>query len=233
MSNLYIVATPIGNLEDITLRAIEILKQVDLIACEDTRQTKKILNHYNISTSTVSYHQHSKLAKIDYLLNLLKNGKDIAVVTDAGTPAISDPGGILVKEAVDKLSDKVKIIPIPGASACISALSICGFPLNRFLFLGFLPHKKGRETFLKEVINSEDVVVFYESCHRILKMLKQLQELDGSDKLQLVICRELTKMFESVYRGSVDEVLEVLESDVNNVKGEFAVVAFGAERRGR
>lgn len=225
MSNLYIVATPIGNLEDITLRAIEILKQVDLIACEDTRQTKKILNHYNILTPTVSYHQHSKIAKVDYLLNLLKNGKDIAVVSDAGTPAISDPGGILVKEVVDKLNDSVKIIPIPGPSAFVSALSICGFPLSRFLFLGFLPHKKGRETFLKEVINSEDVVVFYESCHRILKMLKQLQELDGGDKLQLVICRELTKMFESVYRGSADEVLEVLESDANNVRGEFVVVA--------
>lgn len=225
MSNLYIVATPIGNLEDITLRAIEILKGVDLIACEDTRQTKKILNHYNISTRAVSYHQHSKVAKIDYLLNLLKNGKDIAVVCDAGTPAISDPGGILVKEAVEKLEDSVKIIPIPGASAFISALSICGFPLSRFLFLGFLPHKKGRETFLKEVIASKDAVVFYESCHRILKMLKQLQELDGSDKLQLVVCRELTKMFESVYRGSAGEVLEVLESDANNLKGEFTVVA--------
>jgi 16S rRNA (cytidine1402-2'-O)-methyltransferase len=225
MSNLYIVATPIGNLEDITFRAVEILKDVDLIACEDTRQTKKLLDRYNIDTPTVSYHQHSKITKINYLLDLLKKGKNMAVVSDAGTPAISDPGEVLVKEAVSQLADSVQIIPVPGSSALTAALSVSGFPLSRFLFLGFLPHKKGKRTILKEIIESEDTVVFYESCHRILKTLKQLQELENNDKLQLVVCRELTKMFESIYRGGVDEVLGILESDAKHVKGEFVVVA--------
>jgi 16S rRNA (cytidine1402-2'-O)-methyltransferase len=224
MSNLYIVATPIGNLEDITFRAVKVLREVDLIACEDTRQTKKILDRYDIKTPTISYHQHSKITKINYLLDLLKKGQNIALVSDAGTPAISDPGGVLVKEAVDKLGEEVKIIPIPGASAVVAALSICGLPWSSFLFLGFLPHKKGKQTLLKKIIDSDETIVFYESCHRILKTLKQLQELKNSDKLQVVICRELTKMFESVYRGNVEKVIEMLESNENNLKGEFVVV---------
>lgn len=225
MANLYIVATPIGNLNDITFRAIDVLKNVDLIACEDTRQTRKLLDHYQITTSTVSYHQHSKITKIDYLLNLLQEGKNLALVSDAGTPAISDPGAVLIKEVIQKLGDAVKIIPIPGPSAITALLSVSGLPTDHFLFLGFLPHKKGKQTLLKRIIQSEETVVFYESCHRILKTLEQLQELENSDKLELVVGRELTKMFETIYRGNVREVIEVLKSDSNNLKGEFVVIA--------
>ncbi|MFA5022140.1 MAG: 16S rRNA (cytidine(1402)-2'-O)-methyltransferase [Patescibacteria group bacterium] len=220
MAKLFVVATPIGNLEDITLRALRILKEVDLIACEDTRVTKKILDHYRINKPTISYHQHSQVGKIDFLIYKIKEGKNIALVSDAGTPGISDPGGLLVKAAFDQ---GVMVESVPGPSALAAALSVAGLPLDRFFFLGFLPHKKGRETLLKEIVSLKYPAVFYESVHRIEKTLGQLYEF-GLNR-EVVLCRELTKKFETVYRGSVKEVLAKLTADM--VKGEFVVIVSG------
>ena len=214
---LYIIATPIGNLKDITLRALEILKEVDLIACEDTRVTKKLLNHYDIRTSLISYHQHSKTTRIDYLIDKLKEGKSIALVTDAGTPGISDPGGKLVEEAV---KNGIKIVPIPGASALATLISVAGINMQKFVFLGFPPHKKGRETFFKEVKKSDLPVIFFESRYRIIKALKALK---GS---QVIVGRELTKMHEEITRGSAGEALEYFENNPGKIKGEFAVIIY-------
>lgn len=216
MGILFLIATPIGNLADITLRALRVLKEADLIACEDTRITKKLLSHYDIKTETVSFHQHSKILKIDSLIELLKSGKKVALVTDAGTPGICDPGGLLVKEAV---KNEIKIEPIPGPSALTAAISISGFKTDRFLFLGFLPHKKGKETVLKEIIAAKQVVVFYESVHRIIKTLEKLSKL-GLER-DLVVCRELTKKFETVYRGKARDIINQLK---NEMKGEFVVI---------
>lgn len=274
MGILYIVATPIGNLKDITLRALEVLKGVDLIVCEDTRQTLKLLNHYNIQKPLVSYFQHSRLSKIEYIVEQLAQGKNVALVTDAGTPGISDPGGKLISQLIsssvrqfetEKLigreateTNKLIITPIPGPNAAIAALSVSGFPADRFIFMGFPPHKKGREKFFKEVAEAKYTIVFYESTHRVLKTLKELSlrgvppsgttkqsrgeqlSSDGiaalpstfrercwvarNDKKQIVVCRELTKQFESIYRGSAEEIIKILESDRNNQKGEFVVI---------
>jgi 16S rRNA (cytidine1402-2'-O)-methyltransferase len=246
---LYITATPIGNLGDITLRALEILKSVDFILCEDTRVTQKLLNHYEIKTPTISYHQHSKDKKVNEIIKLLEEGKDLALVTDAGTPGISDPGNWLVRHVVipsdpddgvggveRSLSEAQKrdsstspsegsgrndigVIPIPGPSALTTALSISGFPTDKFIFLGFPPHKKGRKKYFHEVADAKHTVVFYESCHRIKKALKELSEiLDKSVKI--CICRELTKKFETTYRGTIDEILNMEIKE----KGEFVIV---------
>ena len=218
---LYIIATPIGNLEDITFRAIKTLEKVDLILCEDTRVTKKLLEKYKIKKPLLSYHEHSKLSRIEKIIEELKRNKDIALVTDAGTPGISDPGNRLIEEIIKETGDRVEISPIPGASAVISALSISGFPTDKFIFLGFPPHKKGRETYFKNLVKEERTVVFYESPHRILKSLDQLEKYIEKDK-KIVICRELTKMFETIYRGNLKEVRESLKND--KIKGEFVVV---------
>jgi len=220
--SLYIVSTPIGNLEDITLRALRVLSEVDFILCEDTRVTKKLLDKYKINTPLISYHQHSKRAKIDKIVDLLKKENNLALVTDAGTPGISDPGNELISHLIKKDFD-LRIIPIPGPSAIASALSVAGFPADEFLFLGFLPHKKGRQTMVKEIILTDKTVVVYESCHRIIKFLNELMDNGGQD-LRLVVCRELTKMFESVYRGAPAEILAILKQAKTNTKGEFAVV---------
>jgi 16S rRNA (cytidine1402-2'-O)-methyltransferase len=222
MSTFYVVSTPIGNLEDITFRAQRILKEVDLIVCEDTRQTLKLLNHYNIKKPLVSYFQHSKLSKVDYIIGELYQGKNLALVTDAGTPGISDPGGKLIKEVIESLRNQVKIVPIPGANAAIAALSVSGFPADKFLFLGFPPHKKGRQKFFGEVAEAKYTVVFYESTHRILKTLNQLKEILRERKI--VVGRELTKQFESIYRGRAEQIIKILENDKNNLKGEFVVI---------
>jgi 16S rRNA (cytidine1402-2'-O)-methyltransferase len=220
MGKFYIVATPIGNLEDITLRALRILKEVDLVLCEDTRQTKKLLDRYEIKTPTLSYHQYSKLQKIEQIIELLRNGKNLALVSDAGTPAISDPGGKLVEEVLKALGEEVKIIPIPGPTAVAAAASVSGFPTDKFLFLGFPPHKHGRAAFFKMVAEAEGTVIFYESTHRILKSLEELKAEIG--ERQVAVCRELTKMFETIYRGTASEVLEKLKA--GTTKGEFVVV---------
>lgn len=256
MPILYIVATPIGNLKDITLRALEVLKEVDLIVCEDTRQTLKLLNHYNISKPLVSYFQHSKLAKIEYIAGQLKQGKNVALVTDAGTPGISDPGNKLIEQVLCLLpSDEgrvgwgvektlnttpsqsppqlrgrgssLKIIPIPGSNAAVAALSISGFPANKFIFMGFPPHKKGREKFFRQVAEAKYTVVFYESTHRIIKTLNKLIETQNLTERQIVVCRELTKIFESVYRGTAVEIEKILLSDKKNILGEFVLVIHG------
>lgn len=226
MSTLYIVATPIGNLEDITLRALRILKEVDLILCEDTRVTKKLLAKYEIKTPTLSYHSHSKLSKSDKILNLLEEGKNLALVSDAGTPTISDPGSVLISE-VRKKVENIEIIAIPGPSAVTSALSVSGLPSSEFLFLGFLPHKKGREKLFKEIADppagGKRTVVFYESPHRIIKTLQALVLHLGDDR-QIVIARELTKIHEEVISGSTQETLEYFENNSDKVRGEFVVM---------
>lgn len=218
MGTLYVISTPIGNLEDITLRALKILKEVNLIACEDTRQTQKLLKHYQIEKPLVSYHQHSGLTKIDYLINKLRAGQNLALVSDAGTPGISDPGGILVAKAYEQ---KIKVVPIPGPAGLTTAASVSGFPTDKFIFLGFLPHKKGRKTLLESLKQESKTLIFYESPHRILKTLEELKNVLGEDR-QIVVARELTKMFEEIIRGSIKEVLDKLKT--TKVKGEFVVV---------
>jgi 16S rRNA (cytidine1402-2'-O)-methyltransferase len=220
MSKFYIVATPIGNMDDISFRAIETLKSVDLILCEDTRETKKILNKYNISNSTMSYHAQSKLAKTDKIFELLESGKTLALVSDAGTPGISDPGAMLVSLIKEKFPDAVQVIPIPGPSAVITALSASGLPTHEFTFLGFLPHKKGRETLFKEIASAERTMVFYE--HRILKTLESLQKFCPNKKV--CIARELTKIYEEFKTGSAEEILKYLKENPVKKKGEFTVL---------
>jgi len=215
---LHIVATPIGNLEDITLRAIRVLGQVDLIACEDTRQTLKLLNHYKIKKPLVSYHQHSRLTKLDFIIGKLEQGQSVALVSDAGTPGISDPGFKLVDKALEQ---GIKVVPIPGACAMTALASSSGLPVDSFLFLGFVPHKKGREKMFKRIAESRETVVIYESPHRFLKTLKSLGEVLDS-KRQIVVGRELTKMYEEIIRGSAQEVLEYFSGKA--VKGEICVV---------
>lgn len=218
---LYVVATPIGNLEDMTLRAISVLSNTDLILAEDTRTTKILLDRYNIKTAVLSYHHHSGFKKIDYIISLLKEGKNLALVTDAGTPGINDPGEYLISEALKAVPD-LKVVPIPGANAAISALSVSGFPADRFVYLGFPPHKKGRRIFFKKISEIYETVVFYESKHRILKTLKNLKEFSSIGDRNVMIARELTKQFETVYRGTIDEVELKLKGD--NLLGEFVVV---------
>ena len=225
MGILYIVGTPIGNLEDITKRALRILSEVDLILCEDTRNTKVLLDHYQIKTPTLSYHQHSRLKKTEDIANFLREGKNIALVSDAGTPGISDPGNQLAESAISGSGDNIKITPIPGPSALTAIASISGFPTDRFLFLGFPPVKKKRNKFFEEVINSKYPVIFYESPYRILKTLNELNFLYTRYKIQdtkIVVCRELTKKFETIYRGTAAEIIRSLEKE--GIRGEFAVI---------
>jgi len=222
MATLYVIGSPIGNLEDVSKRALRILSEVDLILCEDTRVTKKLLERYNIKTPTLSYHQHSKLQKIDYILSLLKQGKNLALVSDAGTPGISDPGNKLVN-LITRPGRIVRIMSIPGPSAVTAAASVSGFPMDRFLFLGFPPTKRKRRKFFVEVVNSKYPVIFYESPYRIIKTLKELSSLVGDR--EIVVCRELTKKFETIYRGKIIEVIEQIEKDT--IKGEFVVIIEG------
>jgi 16S rRNA (cytidine1402-2'-O)-methyltransferase len=223
MNTLYIVATPIGNLEDIGFRTLRILSEVDLILCEDTRVTRVLAERHSIKTPLMSYHQHSKLEKTDYIADLLKKGKNLALVSDAGTPGISDPGNQLIEQLVGLVKD-LKVIPIPGPSAVAAAASISGFPMDKFVFLGFAPVKNKRSKFFEEVLESEYPVIFYESPYRILKTLQELEVKSGSldIKADLVVCRELTKMFETIYRGAPKEIVEKLNP--KEIRGEFTVV---------
>lgn len=219
MSTLYIIATPIGNLEDITLRALRILKEVDFIICEDTRVTSHLLARYEIKKPLMSYFQHSKLSRIEEIAERMMHGQNAALTTDAGTPGISDPGGVLIKALTSKLGS-LEVTPIPGPCAAIAALSISGLPADKFSFMGFPPHKKGRQGFFKKVATSEETVVFYESPHRILKSLEQLQSI-VQDR-PIMVGRELTKLFESIYRGTIEEVIKKVQN--NPIKGEYVVV---------
>ena len=223
MATLYIIGTPIGNLEDVTLRALRVLKEVDLILCEDTRVTKRLLSKYEIDTKTMSYHAQSKLSKVDKIFALLEEGKNLALVSDAGTPCISDPGVLLVSQVREKFGDAVAIVPIPGPSALITALSAAGVSVAEFTFLGFLPHKKGRETLFKEIAEARRVMAFYESPHRILKSLESLEKFCGGMR-KIIVARELTKIYEEFVRGTVTEVRTHFEKNPDRVRGEFVVI---------
>ncbi len=215
---LYIVATPIGNLDDITLRALKVLKEVDLILAEDTRKTGILLKHYDVDKHTLSYFQHSGEERRLEILNQLVAGKNLALVTDAGTPGISDPGNELIEYLLSYTD--IKIIPIPGASAITAALSACGFNINKFVFLGFLPKKKRNKLFdwLKE---GKITFAFYESPNRIIKTLDTIDKVFGNYR-RVFVARELTKIHETLYRGNIKEVRNQLEKD--KVRGEIVVI---------
>ncbi|MFH1454848.1 MAG: 16S rRNA (cytidine(1402)-2'-O)-methyltransferase [bacterium] len=220
-TRFYVVATPIGNLEDITYRAVRVLSEVDMILCEDTRVTINLLNKYGIKKPIISYHSQSKLSKLDKILEMIEEGKTLALVSDAGTPTISDPGSVLVSN-IRKAFPNVEIIAIPGASALVSALSISGLPASEFVFLGFLPHKKGRETLFKEISTMERTVVFYESPHRIMKTLDSLKKYIGERKV--VIAREISKIYEQTVSGSSSEVEKYFLDNKDKIRGEFVVL---------
>ena len=210
---LYLVATPIGNLDDITLRAINTLKEVDLIAAEDTRHTLKLLNHLEISKPMISYHRHNEEFRCEYLIKELKEGKNIALVSDAGTPGISDPGEEIVKECI---KEKVKIVPIPGACAMVNALICSGIDTKEFCFYGFLPlNKKNRKEKLEEIKDINKTVILYEAPHKIKNTLEDLEKILDMDR-KIVLAREITKIHEEFIRGNIDEVL----SKVDNLKGD-------------
>lgn len=221
---LYIVATPIGNLEDMTLRAIRTLKEVDLIAAEDTRNSGILLKKYEIKTRLTSFHAFSDERKLEEIIALLQEGKNVALISDAGTPGISDPGFVLIRAA---RAAGIKVVPIPGPSAFLTALSASGLPINHFLYLGFLPMKKGRQTMLKKLQEEENTVVFYESPHRIVKTLKEFSEYFPQRKL--VVARELTKIFEEFTEGSAAELYAYFSQ--KTPKGEFVVIMEGKDKR--
>lgn len=219
MGRLFIVGTPIGNLEDLSPRAQRILSSVSLIACEDTRVTKKLLMHFKIATPTASLHQHSGDQAMGQLLDRVEQGSDIVYLTDAGMPTISDPGGKLIASAHSR---GLKIESVPGPSAVTTALSLSGWPADTFLFLGFLPHKKGRQTLLKRIAETEETVVLYESPHRLLKFLEEAKAAWSSRPM--AVCRELTKLHESVQRGTAAELLDYFNQHADQVRGEITIV---------
>jgi 16S rRNA (cytidine1402-2'-O)-methyltransferase len=224
----YVVGTPIGNMEDITYRAVRVLGEVDLVLCEDTRVTKNLLNKYDIITPTFSYPSDNLKPgvdnlnpKVEKILKSIEEGKTLALVSDAGTPTISDPGSVLVARIKNHFPD-IEIIAIPGPSAVISALSISGLPVAEFTFLVFLPHKKGRETLFKEIAVSDRVMTFYESPHRILKALESLQKFAPDKKI--TIARELTKIYEQIISGTPEVVKKYFIDNPDKVRGEFVVI---------
>ena len=220
---LYLVATPIGNLEDITLRAIKVLKEVDLIAAEDTRHTLKLLNHLEISKPMVSYHRHNEEFRCDFLIKELKEGKSVALVSDAGTPGISDPGEEIVKVCI---KENIKIVPIPGACAMINALITSGIDTKEFCFFGFLPlNKKNRKEKLEEIENINKTIILYEAPHKIKNTLEDLKKVLDENR-KVVLAREITKIHEEFIRGSIDELL----LKVDNLKGEMVLIIEGNKK---
>ena len=216
---LYIVATPIGNLEDITIRALNVLKEVDLIAAEDTRHTLKLLNHYEITKPLISYHRHNEETKKEVLIEKLKNGENIAIVSDAGTPGICDPGEEVIKQAIE---EKIEIIPIPGACAFVNALICSGIDTKEFAFLGFLPlNKKLRKEKLNEIEKETKTTIIYEAPHKLKNTLEDLREILGNRKI--VLARELTKIHEEFIRGTLEEII----SKTDDLKGEFVIIIEG------
>jgi len=226
VSTLFIVPTPIGNLKDITHRAVNVLKRVDYIACEDTRTSGQLLREYQIEANLFSYHQHNEHQKLENVMDLLLSGKMIAIISDAGMPGISDPGFLAVREAHKK---GIPTTVLPGPDAVTTALIASGLPCDRYIFEGFVPRKKGRKTLLSSIINEERTVVVYESCHRIEKLLQQLNDIFEPDRM-IAVCRELTKKFEEVIRGSIENVASQL-IDNTTIKGEFVVVIAGKNYR--
>jgi 16S rRNA (cytidine1402-2'-O)-methyltransferase len=224
---LYIVATPIGNLEDITQRALRILREVDMIACEDTRVTSHLLAYYEIRKPLVACFEHSSTAQVKRILDTLMSGSSVAYVSDAGTPGVNDPGGKLIEAAVNA-HVPIQIVPIPGASALTTAIAVCGFPMDEFVYLGFVPHKKGRETMFREISTRATPSVFFESTHRIEKTLEALAKFLDPVR-PLFIARELTKLHETLYRGTIEEVLTSLQS--TSTKGEFVIIVGPTPKR--
>jgi len=223
---LYVVSTPIGNLEDITLRALNVLKEVDFIACEDTRHTGLLLQHYNVNARLISYHEYNKLRRTPEILEMLRQGKRIALTADAGTPGVSDPGFYLIRAAIEH---GFRVIPIPGASALLSALVVSGLPCDHFVFEGFLPKRDGRKLKrLRALVEQERTMVFFESPYRLLKTLGQFLEVFGERRV--VLARELTKKFEEVIRGNVSEVIKHVEQ--HPAKGEFVMLLSGRRLAG-
>ena len=218
MSKLFVVPTPIGNLGDITLRSIEVLKSVDLILAEDTRTSSKLLKHYDIDTPVESFHAHNEHKKLEYIINKLKSDSEIALISDAGTPGISDPGFLIVRECI---KNEVKLECLPGPTAFVPALVSSGLPSDRFFFEGFLPVKKGRTKRLKELSAETSTMVFYESPHRILKTLNDFSNYFNVES-QISVSRELTKLYEETFRGTIKESVEHFEK--NKKKGEFVIV---------
>lgn len=218
MGKLIVIPTPIGNLEDITYRAVRILGEVDAILAEDTRTTKKLLQHYSIDNKLIAYHLNNEHKVVTPLVNELKNGMVYGLVSDAGTPAISDPGFLIVREC---LREGVEVECLPGATAFVPALVNSGFPCEKFVYEGFLPHKKGRQTRIQKIADEERTVVLYESPHRLLKALTQFKEVIDSER-RIAVCRELTKKFEETIIGTSDELIDHFEN--NPIKGEFVIV---------
>ena len=223
---LYVVPTPIGNLADMTYRAVQILNEVDLILAEDTRTSAKLLQHYQIGTPSQSYHMHNEHHKTSALIEQIKQGKKMALISDAGTPAISDPGFLLVREA---LAHAIEVVCLPGATACIPALVQSGFPTDRFLFEGFLPPKKGRLSKIEALASESRTLILYESPHKLIKTLTQMLPFFGGER-KVSISRELTKNFETTFRGTVDEAL--LYYTNHPPKGEFVMVIEGLKKGG-
>jgi len=222
---LYVVATPIGNMQDLTLRAQDILTHVDLIAAEDTRHSRYLLNHFSINTPLMALHEHNEQQATQKLLAQLQQGKNIALISDAGTPLISDPGSELTRILH---AEKIKIVPIPGASAVISALSVAGFPADQFIFAGFIPPKENaRRQFLEQFLAETRTTVFYEAPHRILSCMMAMEQVFG-EKRDIALVKELTKLFETIYRAPLPEVITWLEEDPVRQKGEFVIVLSGA-----
>lgn len=221
MSKLYLIPTPIGNLEDITLRALRLLKEVDMVLAEDTRTTRKLFTHYEISTPLAPFHMHNEHKVVNKWIERLKSGEKIALVSDAGTPAISDPGFLLVRECV---KNDIEVDCLPGATAFVPALVNSGLPSEKFIFEGFLPSKKGRQTRLKILADEERTMIFYESPHRIVKTLSQFMEYFGDERI-VSVSREISKMFEETKRGSMKYVKEYFEE--KKPKGEFVIIVDG------
>jgi len=217
---LYVVPTPIGNLEDITLRALHILQQVDVIAAEDTRTTKFLLDHYKIEKTLLSFYSHNEQVRVPQIISRLKAGDSVAIVSDAGTPGISDPAFSIITAAIE---NEIKIIPLPGATAFVPVLVASGMPTHEFVFEGFLPHKKGRRTKLERLKDEPRTIVLYESPHRILKTLQELLEYCGDRKV--VVGREMTKVYEEIIRGNLSDVVKDFSTRI--IKGEFVVIVAG------
>lgn len=228
MLEFLIVATPIGNLDDITYRAVKTLKEADFLLCEDTRKTKVLLDRYEIVKPLKAYHQQSNDNQIQRILEEMSKVEKVALVTDAGTPGISDPGNLLIERALEFFKDNIKIIPIPGANALSALVSVAGINMTRFTFLGFPPNKKGREKFFREVLASEYPVIYYESPYRLMKNLELLEKLFEELKIskKIIIGRELTKMFEEIVRGEVGDVKRYYEENKRKVKGEIVVLIY-------
>ena len=226
---LYIVATPIGNLDDITQRARQTLEKVDAIAAEDTRHSRQLMNHYGISTPLFAFHEHNENKAWSGVIERLKRGESIALISDAGTPLISDPGYRLVHEAHKA---DIQVIPIPGASALITALSVSGIATDRFCFEGFLPSKRGsRRKILESLVNESRTLIFYESPHRIMESVTEMKSVFGAER-QAAVIRELTKTFETILSGDLSQIMETMQSDSNQTRGEFVVVVEGADLSG-